>query len=181
MAEFRLETERLVLRSWREGDRDDWFVLSADPQVMAMLGPVMTREESDAMVDRMIGLQREQSYLFWAMERRSDQRMIGFCGVKPGAQGTPIEGAVEIGWRLRADAWGAGFAREAAEASLAWSWTNLDAPEVVAITNIKNTRSWGLMERLGMTRDPDGDFDHPALAEDDPLRPHILYRIQRPQ
>jgi hypothetical protein len=50
----------------------------------------------------------------------------------------------------------------------------------MAITTLANTRSWGLMERLGMVRHPDEDFDHPDLAEGDPLRPHILYRIQRP-
>jgi RimJ/RimL family protein N-acetyltransferase len=95
--------------------------------------------------------------------------------------GTPIESDVEIGWRLRADCWGKGYAREAAQASLDWAWANLDREAVAAITVTDNRRSWGLMERLGMRRDPLEDFDHPDLAESDPLRRHIVYRIRRPQ
>ena len=83
-------------------------------------------------------------------------------------------------YRLARAHWGQGYAKEAATASLAWAWTELDTDEVVAITNIRNERSWGLMEKLGMTRDPDGDFDHPNYAIGDPLRATILYRIGRP-
>ena len=92
-----------------------------------------------------------------------------------------IEGEIEIGWRLTCETWGQGYAREAAAATLAWAWSNLDAPSIAAITVPANRRSWGLMERLGMRRVVDGDFDHPDLAEGDPLRRHLTYRIQRPR
>jgi RimJ/RimL family protein N-acetyltransferase len=81
---------------------------------------------------------------------------------------------------LARHAWGQGFAREAAQASLYWGWANTDATEILAMTVLDNTRSWNLMERLGMTRDHAADFDHPAVAIGNPLRPHILYRIARP-
>jgi RimJ/RimL family protein N-acetyltransferase len=181
MADFQLETDRLVLRAWRDSDLDALCALCADPEVMRYLGPLQSRQELAAALARQQGYQRHHGYSFWPIERRDDGLFLGFCGLQPGAEGTPVEGAVEIGWRLRADAWGKGYAREAAVASLAWAWAGLGTPEVVAITNIGNTRSRGLMERLGMTRDPGEDFDHPALPEDNPLRPHILYRIRRPR
>lgn len=105
---------------------------------------------------------------------------LGFCGLKPGPIDTPLEDRIEIGWRLRIDAWGKGYAKEAAQASLDWGFANTDAPDIWAMTVIDNARSWGLMERLGMARRTDCDFDHPALAPDDPLLRHICYSIARP-
>jgi len=178
---FRLETERLVLRDWRDDDIDAFHALCIDPEVMRYLGPPLSREDVQEAIVRHRGYQTDFGYCFWAVERKEDGAFLGFCGVKPGPEGTPIAGQVEIGWRFVRDAWGKGYAREAAAASLAWCWENLDAGEVLAMTNIENTRSWGLMERLGMARDHEGDFDHPNYAEGHSLRPHILYRIGRPQ
>ncbi|HEX7821203.1 MAG TPA: GNAT family N-acetyltransferase [Sphingobium sp.] len=178
MNEIILSTERLHLRWWRAADKDDWFRLCADPRVMAMLGPVMSRPQSDAMVELMVGFRATHKSIFWAMERKEDGRVIGFCGLKPGAAGTPVEGQVEIGWRLASDLWGQGYAREAALASLAWGWATLRCDSIWAITAAGNHRSRGLMERIGMRREPTLDFDHPALDAGDPLRPHISYSIR---
>ena len=103
------------------------------------------------------------------------------CGLKIGTVG-PIDGEIEIGWRLGETVWGRGYGREAASACLDWAWANLTARDhVFAITVAANSRSWGLMERLGMRRRRDLDFDHPSFAEGHPLRPHITYVIERPQ
>ena len=172
-----IETERLILRPWRKADREPFWAMACDPLVMAHLPP-LTRAESDAAVDRMIATEREHGHVFWALDRKVEGDFIGFCGVLPPR--APIF-EYEIGWRLAYHAWGLGLAREAAEASLSWAWQNLPVPTIMAITNFANTRSWGLMERLGMARYPAEDFDHPDLADDDPLKPHILYRIHRPE
>jgi len=171
-----IETARLVLRGWQEADRAPFRAMTADPEVMRFLGP-SSAAEADAAVDRMIATQAGHGHCFWAVERKADGQFLGFCGIMPPRP--PLQ-ETEIGWRLARHAWGQGYAREAAEASLAWAWANLPVPAVMAITVPANERSWRLMERLGMTRQPEDDFDHPALAPDDPLRPHILYRIQRP-
>jgi RimJ/RimL family protein N-acetyltransferase len=139
----------------------------------------------DAALVRQRASQAENGYCFWAVERREDGAMIGFCGLKPGPEGTPLHDLTEIGWRFRRDTWGQGLAREAAQASLDWAWANLDehsdvGARIWAMTVLGNSRSWGLMERLGMKRHPDLDFDHPGLLADDPLRPHISYSIGRP-
>jgi len=171
-----IETDRLILRPWCEGDCQPFWAMACDPRVMAYL-PSLTRADSDAVVDRMIAIERAHGHVFWALERKVAGDFIGFCGILPPR---PPVYEYEIGWRLAHHAWTQGYAREAAEASLRWAWENLSVPVVMAITNPANTRSWGLMERLGMIRYPDEDFDHPDLAEGDPLRPHILYRIHRP-
>ncbi|WP_295527361.1 GNAT family N-acetyltransferase [Novosphingobium sp. Chol11] len=114
---------------------------------------------------------------FWTLERKVEQDFIGFCGILPPHSPTYEH---EVGWRLARHAWGLGYAREAAEASLTWSWTNLEVPSIMAMTNVANMRSWGLMERLGMKRQPLEDFNRPEVPEGDPLRPHILSRIHRP-
>lgn len=175
-----IETERLTLRLYRDGDRAALRAQCADPDVMAYLPPVPDDAAFDAMVNRMRGYDRDCGYTFWTTKRRSDDAVLGMCGLKPGAPDTPIADRLEIGWRLGRDYWGQGYAREAAQASLDWAWANTDAGEVVAITVAANSASWGLMERLGMTRVADGDFLHPAVPADSPLNPHILYRIERP-
>jgi len=176
-----IETERLFVRPWQDGDREPFAAIGRDPQVMATLGPLMTRAQSDAAVDRMMRLQARDGCCFWAVERREDRAFLGLCGVKVEAAAPHLEGEIEIGWRLRRDAWGQGYAREAAAASLAWGFANLPHPRIIAITTPGNVRSWGLMERLGMTRLPDGDFDHPGVPDGDPLKPHITYAINRPE
>lgn len=177
----RIETERLVVRSWREADCAPFHALNRDPDVMATLGPSLSRAESDALIERLTAAEARRGCTFWAVERRTDAAFLGFCGVRWNEQPIPIEGELEIGWRLARAHWGQGLAREAAAASLDWAWRNTDAPHVAAITAEVNPRSWGLMERLGMTRAVDGDFGHPALAEGDRLRPHRTYRIARPR
>ncbi len=174
-----IETERLILRGWQDEDRVPFSEMGRSPAVMAHLGPLMTAEQSDAAIGAMQACQRDHGYCFWAIERRADGRFFGFCGLKPGTVG-PLVGEIEIGWRLREDAWGQGYAREAAFASLAWGWANLDAARIMAITTPANTASWGLMRRLGMTRRHDLDFGHPQFEPGDALHDHITYVAERP-
>lgn len=179
MADFALPTGRLVLRAWRDADVVPFHAMCSDPAVMEFLGPLLTLAKAGEAIERQQGFQRDQGYCFWAVERQADGRFLGFCGLKPGPADTPLENRIEIGWRLARDAWGQGYAREAAEASLAWGFANLPDDTILAATVRGNRRSWALMERLGMTYRPELDFDHPALAADDPLRRHIVYTIDR--
>ncbi|GAA4748793.1 GNAT family N-acetyltransferase [Amnibacterium soli] len=173
-------TPRLVLRHWREEDRDPWAELGADPEVMQHFPKTLTREESDAFVDWAGAALEERGWGLWAVEERETGRFLGFTGLnEPGfeAHFTP---AVEIGWRLRRDAWGSGFATEAARGVLTVAFDDLELPELVSFTAVPNERSQAVMRRIGMTRDPAEDFDHPALEQDSPLLRHVLYRLRRP-
>ena len=176
-----IETERLVLRQWRDGDREPFAALNADPEVMRHFPATLTRAESDAVIDRVTAAIDANGYGFWAVERRDDGALLGFAGLAEVAFASPIEGDIEIGWRLARHAWGAGYAREAAQAALAHGWTVIDRDRIVSMTVPANTRSWGLMERLGLARRPDLDFRHPRIADGHPLQPHIVYAIARPE
>jgi len=178
VAEFRLETARLVLRSWRGEDLAPFAAICADPLVMATLGPVMTLEESRVLIERAQAREADDGHTFWALERKDDQRLIGWCGVIRGSAG-PVAGKAELGWRLASQCWGQGYASEAARASIDWTFANLPDDTAWAITHSGNRRSRAVMERMGMVYCPTLDFDHPKIAETDPLRPHVTYRLDR--
>jgi RimJ/RimL family protein N-acetyltransferase len=171
-----IETARLVLRDWRIEDTEPFLRLNT-PDVMRWLGGVKKREVMEWVVrDRFMAWQESRGFTFWAVERKEDAELLGFCGLKiADDSGSPVEGEFEIGWRLRQDAWGRGYAKEAAIASLDHAFGPLGAERVVALTVEGNSASWGLMERLGMTRRPDLDYSGPDWAEG----AVIVYLIRR--
>lgn len=176
-----IETQRLRLRDYREEDRAPFAALNADPAVGRWLGGVLDREGSDELLDGLSAHIAALGFGFWALERKADRRLIGAAGLQtiPAQSRLPIAPAVEIGWRLFPDVWGAGYASEGAAAALAWAFAHLDVDEVVSYTAARNTRSQAVMRRIGMVRAPARDFDHPALARDDPLRPHVVWTARR--
>ena len=170
-----IETERLLLRDWSEEDFGEFVASTNTPVVMRWLGGV---KEPEALRERLASAflpwQEERGFTFWVVERKADKALLGFCGLKIAEDpGSPVEGEYEIGWRLREDAWGQGYAKEAAIASLDFAFDRLGAAQVVALTVIGNEPSWGLMERLGMTRRPDLDYEGADWAE----TPVIVYVI----
>jgi RimJ/RimL family protein N-acetyltransferase len=175
-----IETDRLLIRRWRDEDAAPFAAINAEPEVRRYLGIEGGREETEAAMARQRALQEAEGLCFWATERKADGALLGFCGLRPGVPDTPIAGGLEIGWRLGSAYWGQGYAREAASACLDWAFSTAGARQVAAITVAANTRSWTLMERLGMVRRPDLDFLHPMLPDGHPLRPHITYVEVRP-
>jgi RimJ/RimL family protein N-acetyltransferase len=169
-----LRTEQLVLREWRDADRDDWAALNADPEVMEFFPATLDRAQADAAFDRIATTLSERGWGLWAVEREG--RFLGFTGLNPVTFEAPFTPAIEIGWRLRRDAWGHGFASEAARAVMRFAFDDLRFGELVSFTSVGNARSRAVMERLGMTRDPADDFDNPNVALGSPLRRHVLYR-----
>lgn len=177
-----IETERLIIRPWRRSDRTAYAAACNTPNVTAYLGGPGSAPEIDEAIGRITYSQLAHGFSFWAVERRSDGRFLGYCGLKRLARhAAEMGGEVEIGWRLREDAWGQGFASEAAEACLDWAWEHLDIPRVVAMTVPANRSSWRVMERIGMTRRPALDFHHPEFARGHPLSRHLVYTIDRPR
>jgi RimJ/RimL family protein N-acetyltransferase len=173
-----IDTPRLRLRGWREADKEPFFRHTNTEAVMRWLGGVKTRDFLDGVVDKFASWQAERGFTFWAVERKDDGALLGFCGLKRADDpGTGFEGTHEIGWRLREDAWGQGFAKEAAIASLDFAFARTGAERVVALTVTGNSPSWGLMERLGMTRRADLDYVGAAWAEG----PVIVYEMEKSQ
>jgi RimJ/RimL family protein N-acetyltransferase len=175
-----LRTERLLLRRWRESDREPFAALNADPAVMEHFPATLARADSDLLIDRIEARFDELGYALWAVEVVDGGAFAGFVGLAPATFEAHFTPAVEVGWRLAREHWGRGYATEAARAVLAFGFGQVGLDEIVSFTVPANVRSWSVMERLGMTRDPADDFDHPVIPPGHPLRRHVLYRLPRP-
>ena len=105
--------------------------------------------------------------------------LVGLVGLARPTFEAPFTPCVEVGWRLAREHWGRGYATEAAGVSFRFGFEQLGLDEIVSFTVPHNVRSRAVMERIGMTRSPEEDFDHPVLADGDKLRRHVLYRIRR--
>ena len=174
-----LATERLILRRWRPSDRAHFADFNADPEVMRHFLRPLSREESDAFVDRIEARFDERGYGLWAIERREDGTFLGFTGLAYHTFDAPFTPCVEVGWRLGRLAWGHGYATEAAREALRFGFHEARLDEIVSFTSLGNIASVRVMERVGMHRDPADDFDYPNIPIGDPLRRHVLYRLTR--
>jgi RimJ/RimL family protein N-acetyltransferase len=174
-----VETERLILREWKETDREPFARLNADPRVMEFMPGMLLREESDRMVDRIEAHFHERGFGLCAAELRDDHSFIGFVGLSVPWFQAAFTPCVEIGWRLSADHWGRGLAAEGAREMVRYAFEVVGLEAIVSFTVPANLRSRRVMEKLWMTCDPADDFDHPALPEGHVLRRHVLYRLGR--
>ncbi len=173
-----LRTARLILRHWRPEDREPFSILNADPVVMEYFPSPLSRTESDALADRIEAHFTKHRFGLWAVEIPSVSPFAGYVGLAVPSFQAHFTPCVEIGWRLARERWGKGYATEGARAVLAFGFDELKLDEIVSFTTASNLRSRRVMDRIGMTHSVEDDFDHPALPEGHPLRPHVLYRIR---
>jgi RimJ/RimL family protein N-acetyltransferase len=174
-----LETERLLLRRWRTDDREPFARMNADPRVMEFFPKRLTREESDASVDRIEAHFQNHGFGLWAVEIPEQAPFIGFVGMTAPRFEAAFTPCIEIGWRLAAEYWGRGYATEGARGALAFGFDTIGLDEIVSFTVPANARSRRVMEKIGMVHCPEEDFEHPLVPEGHPLRRHVLYRIHR--
>ena len=174
-----IRTDRLLLRRWRELDREPFAAMNADPRVMEHMQGLMSRERSDDFMDRIEVHWDEHGWGLWAVEVPGVAPFVGYVGLWPADYVAP--GMVEIGWRLASEHWGHGYATEAASEALRFGFEQVGLPEIVSFTVPQNERSRRVMERIGLVRDPAGDFDHPRVdpIEYPHLVRHVLYRLGR--
>ncbi len=173
-----LQTDRLLLRQWRADDLDPFAALNADPEVMAHFPNVLDRAASDAFAGRIVADLAAQGWGLWAVEVPGEATFIGFVGLAVPRFDAAFTPCVEVGWRLARSWWGRGFAPEGARTAVGFAFDELGLDEVVSFTSVGNDKSRRVMEKIGMTRDPADDFDHPNLPVGHPIRRHVLYRIR---
>jgi RimJ/RimL family protein N-acetyltransferase len=171
-----IRTERLLLRPWRDDDLEPFAQLNADPAVMEHFPSLLDREQSDAMAERIRAYLDREDHGLWAVEVPGVAPFIGFCGLQRPAF---MQDSVEVGWRLAHAHWGKGYATEGARACVEYGFTKMGLDEIVSMVVPRNVRSQRVMEKLGMTRDPSADFDHPRIPEGSPVRAHWLFRLRR--
>jgi RimJ/RimL family protein N-acetyltransferase len=173
-----LETDQLLLRQWKPTDRELFTKLNADPKVMEFFPNVLSREESDAMADRLQTLIEQQGWDLWAVEIKNTHQFIGYVGLHVPTYELPFNPCVEVGWRLAYEHWGQGYAPEAALVAIKFGFESLNLVEVVSFTALHNLRSQRVMEKIGMQRSPE-TFQHPNVPTESTLRKHCLYRLSR--
>ena len=177
MAEVAAETERLVLRDWRDEDEHAFYEAMNTPAVMRHLGGLQTPEEWRSAFERIRGFTADLGHTFWIVEDKATRELLGFCGLKrvnaPGAGA--LADMPEIGWRLRESEWGKGIAKEAAIASLDLGFSTFGYDRIIAMTIPPNEASAGLMKRLGMSRREELDFTDERFGPE--LNPAIIYSL----
>ncbi len=175
----RLETERLIIRGWEERDVEPFAAMNADPRVMAFFPSTLTARESRNTYDGMKSRAEKYGFYFQPIELKHSRSFAGFVGLAHVSTDLNFAPAIEIGWRLPFASWGNGYASEAATAWLAYGFGPLNLDEVVSFAVHSNARSQNVMSRIGMKRDPKGDFRHPDIAPGYDLARHFFYRIRR--
>jgi len=177
MSQIAVETARLILRDWEDADEQGFYSVMNTPAVMRHLGGIQTPEQWHAGFERIRGFTLDFGHTFWIVENKMSGELLGFCGLKrvnaPGAG--DLTGTPEIGWRLRESAWGKGIAKEAAIATFDLGYDKFGYDRIVAMTIPANIGSWGLMERLGMTRRKALDFIDERFGPE--VNPQIIYSM----
>ena len=176
MSDSLYETDRLILRRWKDSDREPFARMNSDPKVMEFFSSYRSRQESDKLLDWCYSQIDVHGFSFWAIERKDSNQFIGFVGLSRFKLDLPFCPCVEIGWRLRPEYWGQGFATEAARKSLEVGFKQLALPEIVSFTPLNNQRSRNVMSKIGMT-DSRENFLHPSETPESDLQVHCLYKI----
>jgi len=176
---LQIRTKRALLRAMRDDDLPAWCALNADPAVRRHFESVATEEEALGEAARIRAGMAQRGWGFWALEIPGVMSFAGTVGLIVTGWEAHFTPCVEIGWRLASEAWGRGYASEAAAAAAEFGFEHLELDELVAITIPDNQPSRRVMERIGMRRDEAGDFDHPRLPPGHPKQRHVLYRLQR--
>jgi RimJ/RimL family protein N-acetyltransferase len=174
-----IRTDRLLMRRWGESDREPFAALNADPETMLYFPATLDRAASDAFIEVIDARFELKGYGLWALEVTETGQFIGFTGLSPMPDDVPGAGGVEVGWRLANHAWHRGYATEAAVAALDVAFRGLGLPEIWSMTSVLNEPSQAVMRRIGLAEV--ARFDHPRIRIGDPLRPHVMYQLSRPE
>jgi RimJ/RimL family protein N-acetyltransferase len=175
---MKLETPRLVLRRWRDSDREPFSAMNADEEVMQFFSSKLTVEQSNLLVDKIEKQFVDKDFGLFAVERKQDKSFIGFVGLNQPTFESSFTPCVEIGWRVARPFWGLGYAPEAAKEVLRDGFERLGLNEILSMTAAINLKSIRVMQKIGMHIDLRDNFLHPLVADDSPLKPHVLFRLR---
>ena len=173
-----INTDRLILRQWKEDDYPVFAIMNADPVVMEFFPNVLSDEESNLLANKFASLIDDNGWGCWAVELKDTSVFIGFVGLHNTIYDIPGTPFVEVGWRLDKKYWGKGYAREAAEAAIDFAFDTLNLMNIFSFTSTLNKRSIALMNRLNM-KNTENNFKHPNISENHPLSEHVLYKINK--
>jgi len=170
-----IETPRLLLRDWQEGDIEPFARMNCNPQVMKYFLKPLTADESLDFYYRIQTEFLEYGYGLYAMERSDTGDFIGYTGFHNIPFNVDFAPGVEIGWRIRYEDWNKGYATEAATACVKYAKYHLPFTTIYSFTSVPNKASERIMQKIGMENA--GTFLHPVVPDGHPLKEHILYKI----
>lgn len=172
-----LETTRLRFRDWEEADLIPFNNMNADKEVMRYFPKTLSAEESHLFYEAIISEIEECGYGLYAVDEKESNEFIGFIGFHKASFEADFTPCIEIGWRLKKEAWGKGYATEGAAACLHYGFTEKGFQDVYSFTAEINLPSQNVMNKIGMNFIK--HFDHPRLQDESPLKKHVLYHIKQ--
>jgi RimJ/RimL family protein N-acetyltransferase len=172
-----IETERLILRTWKTEDAEAYFQINQDPKVTEFLRGPLTMEQVKDFIIAVNSHQDKHGYTLWAACLKESAQFMRFIGLQYIDYGLHFTPAVEVGWRLGSQYWGKGYATEGARAAVDHGFQRCGLKEIVSFTVPMNLRSIRVMEKIGLKRDFNGDFSNPKVPLGHPLSHSILYRL----
>lgn len=172
-----IKTKRLMLRDPEESDLQAFRLMNRDARVMEFYPNTLSDSETDSFYERIKKEFSECGYGLYAAEIKDVGEFIGYIGFHRATFEAPFTPCVEIGWRLKYDAWGRGYATEGAKACLEYGFNTLKLERVYSFTSKLNLRSENVMKKIGMSRI--AEFSHPDIDENSTLCEHVLYCMAR--
>ena len=176
-SKYIFKSERLGFRNWRNEDLDEFAKLNSDKYVMEHFPKTLLRKEVEKLLDKLKNHFGEYGFTYYATEILETKEFIGMIGLAFQEYKTNFTPAIDIGWRLKRNAWGKGYATEGAKRCLEYAFNELDIKKIISVCTINNEKSENVMKKIGMTKK--GEFDHPELINSPEYEKHFCYEIIR--
>lgn len=173
---YTIKTERLGLRNWQPTDFNLYAEMNQDEEVMKYFPSLTSREKSIAQCKRFSDHFDKYGFTYFAVDLLSENKFIGFIGMMHQTYESPFTPFVDIGWRLQKSTWGNGYATEGAKACLEFAFNKMNLSEIYSVATMANLPSHNVMKKIGMKKI--GEFDHPNIAADNPMRRCVCFRIK---
>jgi len=174
--DYILKTERLGLRNWIESDKEPFIEMCKDEAVMKHFPKPLSKEETIGLIERLQAHFDTYGYCYFAVDILKTGEFIGFTGLANQTWESEFTPCVDMGWRLKRDAWGKGFATEAAQGCLEAAFDKFGLTEVLAFAANTNTPSENVMKKIGMKYI--GTVQHPAIIDDPRFKHCVVYRFE---
>ena len=176
-SEYIFKSERLGFRNWRNEDLEEFAILNSEEEVMKHFPKILSKKEVEKFIEKLRNHFAKNGYTYYATEILETKEFIGMIGLAFQEYKTNFTPAIDIGWRLKRNAWGKGYATEGAKRCLEYAFNELEINKIISVCTIKNKKSENVMRKIGMTKR--GEFNHPELINHPEYENHLCYEISK--
>ncbi len=175
--DYIFKSERLGFRNWRNEDLEEFAKLNSDDEVMEHFPKTLSKKEVEIFIDRLKNHFIENGFTYYATEIVETKELIGMIGLALQEYKSKFTPAIDIGWRLKRNAWGKGYATEGANRCLEYAFNELAINKIISVCTINNKKSENVMKKIGMTYM--GKFNHPEMNNYSEYEKHLCYEINK--